>query len=48
MTASVRITSIVAALDELLEPGAFADLGPNGLAARRRGASSPACRPSAS
>jgi dinuclear metal center YbgI/SA1388 family protein len=26
-----RITSVVAALDELLEPGAFADLGPNGL-----------------
>ena len=31
MTHAVRITSIVAALDELLEPGAFADLGPNGL-----------------
>src|SRR4051794_36340941 len=31
MTASVRITSIVAALDELLEPGEFEDLGPNGL-----------------
>ena len=31
MTRRVRITSIVAALDELLEPGAFADLGPNGL-----------------
>jgi dinuclear metal center YbgI/SA1388 family protein len=31
MTAAVRITSIVAALDELLEPAAFADLGPNGL-----------------
>ena len=31
MTPSARITSIVAALDELLEPGAFADLGPNGL-----------------
>jgi dinuclear metal center YbgI/SA1388 family protein len=31
MTASVRITSIVAALDELLDPGAFEDLGPNGL-----------------
>ena len=26
-----RIASIVAALDELLEPGSFADLGPNGL-----------------
>ena len=31
MTGSARITSVVAALDELLEPGAFADLGPNGL-----------------
>jgi dinuclear metal center YbgI/SA1388 family protein len=31
MTPSARITSIVAALDDLLEPGAFADLGPNGL-----------------
>lgn len=31
MTAATRITSIVAALDELLEPGAFEDLGPNGL-----------------
>jgi dinuclear metal center YbgI/SA1388 family protein len=31
MTAAARITSIVAALDELLEPAAFADLGPNGL-----------------
>jgi dinuclear metal center YbgI/SA1388 family protein len=26
-----RTTSIIAALDELLEPGAFDDLGPNGL-----------------
>ena len=26
-----RITSIMSALDELLEPGAFQDLGPNGL-----------------
>src|SRR6201990_3157718 len=25
------ITDIIAALDELLEPGAFSDLGPNGL-----------------
>jgi dinuclear metal center YbgI/SA1388 family protein len=31
MTPSARITSIVAALDELLEPAAFEDLGPNGL-----------------
>ena len=31
MTPATRITSIVAALDELLEPGSFADLGPNGL-----------------
>jgi dinuclear metal center YbgI/SA1388 family protein len=31
MTPPTRITSIVAALDELLEPGSFADLGPNGL-----------------
>ena len=31
MSASVRIASIVAALDELLEPASFADLGPNGL-----------------
>ena len=31
MTTSVRISSIVAALDELLEPALFADLGPNGL-----------------
>jgi dinuclear metal center YbgI/SA1388 family protein len=31
MTPAARISSIVAALDELLEPGAFADLGPNGL-----------------
>ncbi len=31
MTGSVRISSIIAALDELLEPAAFADLGPNGL-----------------
>src|SRR4051812_23391713 len=31
MTPSARITSIVAALDELLEPAAFDDLGPNGL-----------------
>src|SRR5215218_8237607 len=31
MTHGARISSIVAALDELLEPGAFADLGPNGL-----------------
>jgi dinuclear metal center YbgI/SA1388 family protein len=26
-----RITSIIAALDELLDPGSFSDLGPNGL-----------------
>ena len=26
-----RLTSIIAALDELLDPGAFHDLGPNGL-----------------
>src|SRR3954453_19283279 len=31
MTPATRITSIVSALDELLEPAAFADLGPNGL-----------------
>jgi dinuclear metal center YbgI/SA1388 family protein len=31
MTPAARITSIVAALDELLEPASFADLGPNGL-----------------
>src|SRR5687767_6635843 len=31
MTPSVQITSVIAALDELLDPGAFADLGPNGL-----------------
>jgi len=31
MTPSVRITSIVEALDELLEPATFSDLGPNGL-----------------
>jgi dinuclear metal center YbgI/SA1388 family protein len=31
MTPAARITSIVSALDELLEPGAFEDLGPNGL-----------------
>jgi dinuclear metal center YbgI/SA1388 family protein len=31
MNAAVRISSIVAALDELLEPASFADLGPNGL-----------------
>ena len=31
MSAAARITSIVAALDELLEPADFADLGPNGL-----------------
>jgi dinuclear metal center YbgI/SA1388 family protein len=31
MTPSARISSIVAALDELLEPDAFEDLGPNGL-----------------
>jgi dinuclear metal center YbgI/SA1388 family protein len=31
VTAAARITSVVAALDELLEPGGFADLGPNGL-----------------
>jgi dinuclear metal center YbgI/SA1388 family protein len=31
MIAAVRISSIVAALDELLEPASFADLGPNGL-----------------
>jgi len=31
MTPPTRIASIVAALDELLDPGAFSDLGPNGL-----------------
>ena len=31
MTHGARISSIVAALDELLEPASFADLGPNGL-----------------
>src|SRR5215212_4719195 len=31
MMPSARISSIVAALDELLEPDAFEDLGPNGL-----------------
>ena len=31
MNRSVRITSIVEALDELLVPAAFEDLGPNGL-----------------
>jgi dinuclear metal center YbgI/SA1388 family protein len=31
MTPSARISSIVAELDELLEPAAFDDLGPNGL-----------------
>jgi len=31
MTPSARTTSIVAALDAVLEPVAFADLGPNGL-----------------
>jgi dinuclear metal center YbgI/SA1388 family protein len=31
MTPSARISSIIAALDELLEPAAFEDLGPNGL-----------------
>src|SRR5919107_6068089 len=31
MNAAARITSIVSALDELLEPASFADLGPNGL-----------------
>src|SRR5215203_508306 len=31
MSPVTRITSIVAALDELLEPGSFGDLGPNGL-----------------
>jgi dinuclear metal center YbgI/SA1388 family protein len=31
MNRSVRITSIVEALDGLLEPGTFKDLGPNGL-----------------
>ena len=31
MSPPARISSIVAALDELLDPGAFADLGPNGL-----------------
>lgn len=31
MTGSAHIASIVAALDELLEPGTFPDLGPNGL-----------------
>src|SRR5687768_9089891 len=31
MSASVRISSVVEALDELLEPASFADLGPNGL-----------------
>src|SRR5215217_4862390 len=31
MTPGARISSVVAALDELLEPEAFEDLGPNGL-----------------
>ena len=31
MIPSARITSIVSALDELLEPATFRDLGPNGL-----------------
>src|SRR5215212_249326 len=31
MSPVTRITSILAALDELLEPGSFGDLGPNGL-----------------
>lgn len=31
VTPPTRITSIVTALDELLEPDAFGDLGPNGL-----------------
>ncbi len=31
MSGSVRITSVIDALDELLEPASFADLGPNGL-----------------
>ena len=31
MTPPVRIESVVSALDELLDPGAFEDLGPNGL-----------------
>src|SRR3712207_3885612 len=31
MNAPVRITSVVEALDELLDPSSFADLGPNGL-----------------
>jgi dinuclear metal center YbgI/SA1388 family protein len=31
MTPSARISSIVSALDELLEPAAFEDLGPNGV-----------------
>ena len=31
MSPSARITSIVSALDELLEPATFRDLGPNGL-----------------
>src|SRR5215210_3065766 len=31
MNASTRISSIVSALDALLEPASFADLGPNGL-----------------
>ena len=31
MNPAARIASIVAALDELLEPASFADLGPNGL-----------------
>src|SRR5215211_3612924 len=31
MSPPARISSLVAALDELLEPASFADLGPNGL-----------------
>jgi dinuclear metal center YbgI/SA1388 family protein len=31
MSATARISSLVTALDELLEPASFADLGPNGL-----------------
>src|SRR5215203_4242897 len=31
MTSAARIASITGALDELLEPASYADLGPNGL-----------------
>jgi dinuclear metal center YbgI/SA1388 family protein len=31
MNAPVRVTSVLEALDELLDPASFADLGPNGL-----------------